>query len=113
VIINGNSFPTDPGSYIQAFAGAWDNLGDDTSYARMWSLSSKSVADHFKGTQTLIQLGAAGVSNSGPAPCTNNSSKTCMKLVPVGGSATPPDVQFVIDPSKISQGKPGGITGWV
>jgi hypothetical protein len=107
--VEGGSLPNDPGGYVLAFGAAWDA----GNYAKMVSLSSTTVADHFRTTQTLVQQGAAGTSYSGAHPCTNNASKTCVDLTPVGGTTNPAPIQFVVDTSKISQAKPNGITGWV
>jgi hypothetical protein len=105
VYFNQGTYPTDPSSYVGAFYGAWGS----SNYAMMVALSSTNVANHVQGLQTLEAQGAAGTSTSQPYTC---GSKTCVRIDPVGGTANPAPLVFTVDTAKISQGKPGGITGW-
>ena len=106
--IESGTYPKDAASYVYAFGGAWIY----GSYARMVSLSSVSIADHFKATQTFTAAGAAGYSNSAAHPCASNSSKTCVDLIPVGGTTNPPYQHLIVDTARISAGKPNGIIGY-
>jgi hypothetical protein len=106
--IESGTYAKDAPSYVYAFGGAWIY----GSYARMVSLSSVSIADHFKATQTFTAAGASGYSNSAAHPCATNSTKTCVDLVPVGGTTNPPYQHLIVDMTRISAGKPNGIIGY-
>jgi len=108
VSIEGETFSTSVVSYVAAFGSAWQ-FG---TYARMVSLSSIAIADHFKATQTFTAAGAAGISNSAAHPCATNASKTCVDLIPVGGTTNPPYQHLIVDTARISAGKPNGIIGY-
>jgi hypothetical protein len=108
VTIEGGTYATNASSYVSAFGSAWES----GAYARMVSLSSNSIADHFKATQTLTAGGASGITTMGPHPCAKTAGKTCVDLVGVGGTANPPCQHLIIDTSRISAGKPNGIIGY-
>lgn len=105
VYFDQGTFPTNASSYVSQFYGAWTG----GNYAMMVALSSTNVANHFQSTQTLEALGAAGSSVQSAVAC---GSKTCVEIDPVGGTANPAPITLTVDTGKISQGKPGGITGW-
>jgi hypothetical protein len=109
VYIEGGTFPKDPGSYVSAFLSAW-SFG---SYAKTVSLSSPSIADHFKATPPYSSVGAAGIPQT-PKPCPSpNASKTCVDIYQQGGTATLPTQHLIIDTARISAGKPNGIIGYL
>jgi hypothetical protein len=108
VTIEGDSFSKDAAAYVGAFGNAWQS----GSYARMVSLSSNSIADHFKATQTFTAAGAAGISYSAAHPCAHTAGKTCVDLMPVGGTTNPPYQHLIVDTSRIAAGKPNGIIGY-
>jgi hypothetical protein len=108
VYIEGGTYAKDATSYVYAFGGAWIS----GAYAHMVSLSSNAIADHFKSTQTFTAAGAAGYTTGTAHPCATNSSKTCVDLMPVGGTTNPPYQHLIVDMSRISAGKPNGIIGY-
>jgi hypothetical protein len=108
VTIEGGSYAKDASGYVSAFGSAWES----GAYARMVSLSSNSIADHFKATQTLTAGGAAGISASAPHACAHTAGKTCVDLYGVGGTANPPYQHLIVDTARIAAGKPNGIIGY-
>jgi len=108
VTIEGDTFAKDASAYVGAFGSAWQS----GSYARMVSLSSNAIADHFKATQTFTAAGAAGISYSAAHPCAKTAGKTCVDLIPVGGTTNPPYQHLIVDTSRIAAGKPNGIIGY-
>jgi hypothetical protein len=109
VTIDGGSFATQPGPYVGAFGSAWE-AGD---YAKMVSLSSTSIANHFNTLPKFSSVNA-GITYSGPGPCpAPNAAKTCVALQQVGGTATLPARYLIVDVAKIGAGKPNGIIGYV
>ncbi len=108
VTIEGSSFATSAGPYVADFGSAWE-AGD---YAKMVSLSSSSIANHFNTLPKFSSVNA-GTTYTGPAPCpAPNASKTCVALVQVGGTATLPIRYLQVDSAKIGAGKPNGIIGF-
>ncbi len=109
VTVDGYTFAKDGASYGSAFGSAWEN-GD---YARMVSLSSAAIANHFNGVPKFSSVNA-GITTYGPQACpAPNASKTCVELRQTGGTATLPSQYLIVDMAKITAGKPNGIIGYV
>jgi hypothetical protein len=109
VYLDQSTFPNDPSSYVSAFSNIWTNGG---SYARMVSLSSASITDHFVNGVGKLNAGGGGIQASAPHSCTTNASKTCIDVSAVGGSLNLPIQHFIVDTTKVSAGKPNGIIGY-
>jgi hypothetical protein len=107
VYVEGGSYPKDASGYVLAFGSSWES----GSYVKMVSLSNSSIADHFKPVAKFSSVNA-GITTSAPHPCATNSSKTCVDLQQVGGTANLPIQHLIVDTSKISAGKPNGIVGY-
>lgn len=107
VYLDQSTYPTDPSGYVSSFVSNW--TGDN--YARMVALSSTSIADHFRPLTKFGTYGG-GFTPSAPHPCVTNASKTCVDVSATGGTQNLPTQHFIVDPAKISAGKPNGITGY-
>ena len=109
VYLDVSEFRKNPTDYVAAFVAIWTYGG---TYARVVSLSSPSIADHFINGVGKLSAGGGGTTTSAPHPCATNSGKTCVDASVVGGSLNLPVQHFIIDPSKVSAGKPNGIIGY-
>jgi len=110
----GNSVSVEGGTYdkaAQPYVQAFGQNMEFGTYAHMVSLSSNSIADHFKSIPKFSSV-SAGVTAGAAHPCTTNASKTCVDLMQVGGTATLPTQHLIVDMSRISAGKPNGIIGY-
>jgi hypothetical protein len=108
VYLEQGTYPTNASSYVQSFVYNWTFTD---SYAHMVSLSSPSIVSYVK-TQQKLNAGGGGITTSNPHPCATNASKTCVDASAVGGTLNLPTYHFIVDPAKISAGKPNGIVGY-
>jgi hypothetical protein len=100
--------PKDAPGYAQNFTSAWGTgPGAQSNFALMFVYSNATVVSQISGLSKYPN----GTQAQPAAPCPGAASKTCVEMyaLPIGSRKS---IYFIMDMSKVSQGKPGGITGF-
>jgi hypothetical protein len=98
-VLDRTQIPKDASFYVQTFVSAWGN----SNYQRMAYLSNNTVANYFKGRPKITSVNID--------PQMSEGSKIYIRISGTGSDLGKTEVVY-IDTAKISQGKPGGITGY-